>query len=937
MERYLKPDKFEADPNEPTCSKQWKYWLKTFESFMAKIASNEKEITSEDKLNLLINHVSQSVFDFISESTTYEEAIDILNKIFIKPTSEIFARYQLASRKQQLGESISKYLLTLKILSKECKFTAVTADEHKNNFIRDVFLSGILSSSIRQRLLENNTLTLEQASSQALALEAAQNQSACYSNTDTVLNASTSDNVLPENLDSQISAVSSYKYKCYFCGYKQHPRTICPAKDAKCNICSKSGHFSKVCKSNPKKGYDKTTNSITTNHNLVAIMTAAFPSCLKQAVLKVKIDLFEDEALIHTGSSESFLSDSFVYRNKIKLYPGTSKVSMASTSLSTHIFGYCTVNVKILEHSYLKVKMAVLKDLCADAIIGHDLLRHHSEIQLQFGGKRSPLTVCSLAHAKIEPPPLFSNLTENVRPIATKSRRHSVSDSIFIQNEVEKLLSDGIIEESRSPWRAQALVTINENHKRRMVIDYSQTVNRFTLLDAYPLPNIEDVVSKVSKYSVFSTIDLSSAYHQIPIREDEKKYTAFEAKGRLYQFTRIPFGVTNGVACFQRVIDDIIQSEKLNGTFAYLDDITVCGKDQQEHDVNLRNFLNAVKKFDLTVNTEKSKYSIKSIKLLGYEICNKTIRPDQSRLKPLMDLPLPTDTASLRRTIGMLAHYSKWVTNYSDKVRSLVQTKTFPLSSQATEDFNNLKHEIVKTTVSAIDENVSFDVETDASEHSIAATLSQNGRPVAFFSRTLTTSERKHSAIEKEAYAIVEALKKWRHYLIGRHFRLITDQKSVSFMFDSTHSSKIKNEKILRWRLELACYNYDIIYRPGKQNEVADTLSRVCGLVETNKLYQLHNQLCHPGITRMAHWVRSRNLPYSLEDIRKMTASCPTCAEIKPRFYKPQENTLIKATAPFERLNMDFKGPLPSNSKNKYLLTIVDEFHAFLSLIHALT
>ncbi|PIK56004.1 hypothetical protein BSL78_07097 [Apostichopus japonicus] len=150
----------------------------------------------------------------------------------------------------------------------------------------------------------------------------------------------------------------------------------------------------------------------------------------------------------------------------------------------------------------------------------------------------------------------------------------------------------------------------------------------------------------------------------------------------------------------------------------------------------------------------------------------------------------------------------------------------FPISDEANETFEKLKKEIENSVVVAIDESLPFQVETDASEFEIAGTLNQAGRPVAFFSRTLQGSERRHASVEKEAQAIIEAVRHWRHYLTGKHFVLVTDQKSVKYMFDTNHKGKIKNEKIMRWRMELSCYVFDIIYRPGKENIPPDTLSR---------------------------------------------------------------------------------------------------------------
>ena len=236
--------------------------------------------------------------------------------------------------------------------------------------------------------------------------------------------------------------------------------------------------------------------------------------------------------------------------------------------------------------------------------------------------------------------------------------------------------------------------------------------------------------------------------------------------------------------------------------------------------------LAAVKKHNFTFNENKSIISIDTVKLLGYVISHKSIKPDPERLEPLRNMHPPKDQKSKQMVIGMFSYYSQFIKNFPDKIQPLVKADTYPINPDAENAFYLLKKDIEASVVTSLDETLPFVVETGASDHALAATLSQNGHPVAFFSKTLSKQEIQYPPIKKEAYAIVEAIRKWRHYLTGQYFTLITDQKAVSFMFDQSKKGKIKNNKIMRWRTELSCYSFNIQHRPVKDNVVTDCLSR---------------------------------------------------------------------------------------------------------------
>ncbi len=584
MDKYLRPERLDADPSSSTAAEEWRHWKRTFSNFL------EAFPDPPDKLKAITNFVSARVYRLVEDCTTYEEAIAALEAVYVKQKNEVFARYVLSTRRQQNQETIDQYIQVLHSLSKDCKFGSVTAEQHREECVRDSFISGLSSNTIRRRLLENKTLDLATALSQARTLDLAQKDSEFYSQSTTAIGVAAA---VPSTLESENyegikgdnaqAASTGSRFGvgqfCFFCGGARHSRSMCPARDAACNKCGKKGHYSKVCNSatgkvslgksskqsaaadsTPTRGVDSTQTAW-----MAATTASNSTSTTAKSTVTVEIDGTKLTALVDSGSTDSFIRDDLIQRLGLVVHPSKDQVYMAASTLSAKITGYCVTTIGLNGDSYGGVRLSVLPGLCADVILGQDFMGLHKEIIFAGMGNRPALKICGVAEAALNPPTLFGGVSADCQPIAAKSCRFSVTDKKFIDNEISRLLREEIIERSSSPWRAQLLVTSPANHKKRLVVDYSQTINKHTPLDAYPLPKIQELVETVAQYRIYSTLDLTSAYHQVPLQLEERGKTAFEANGELYQFRRLPFGLTNAVASFQRIMNDFIRDSGLEG------------------------------------------------------------------------------------------------------------------------------------------------------------------------------------------------------------------------------------------------------------------------------------------------------------------------------------------------------------------------------------
>ncbi|XP_064115027.1 uncharacterized protein LOC135221134 [Macrobrachium nipponense] len=594
MEKLLKPTRLDLDPSSPSAAKEWRHWHKTFSNFIQECGE-----MAPNKLRTLVNYVSPNVYEYIEECVNYDTAISTSEKLYsIKAPNEIFTRHLLATRQQKAGETLDELLRELLKLGKDCNLKAVSAEQYREELIRDAFINGLASPMFRQHLLENKTLDLQAAYNQAYSLDLAQRNASFYSH------------MLPH-----VGHTAAVVTPDHVLIADDHVKSGPTKGHAKACLSKQSAYGSK---STAATVFDPSQSSV-----LAANAGTTFPQSLYRAATTTTINGRKLTALVDSCSDDSYIDADVAWELKLPIHPTDKDVALAQKSLHTNSSGY--VNVDLTLHlngeTYPSTRLAVMKDLCSGVLLGQDFQEQHQKVTIEYGGPKPVLNLsgansyCSLAAAAVDEPSIFQHLLPNCKPIVTKSRHYCKDDKEFIEAETSRLLAEGVIEDSISPWRAQVVVVKDplNRHKKRMCVDYLQTINLYTELDAYPLPWIDTMVNELSTYRVFSTFDLKSAYHQIPLKESDKKYTAFEANRRLYQFCRVPFGVTNEVAVFQRTMDKLVKEENLQGAFPYLDNITIAGHTQEQHDQNVQHFLEVINKRNLTLNATKTIKPIKSV------------------------------------------------------------------------------------------------------------------------------------------------------------------------------------------------------------------------------------------------------------------------------------------------------------------------------------
>ncbi|KAJ0585747.1 putative nucleotidyltransferase, Ribonuclease H [Helianthus annuus] len=574
------------------------------------------------------------------------------------------------------------------------------------------------------------------------------------------------------------------------------------------------------------------------------------------------------------------------------------------------------------------------------------------------------------------------HLHPNSQPVNVRPYRYPYYQKEIMSNLIKDMLSEGIIKPSTSPYSSPVLLVRKKDGTWRFCVDY-RALNALTIRDRFPIPTVDELLDELHGAKIFSKLDLRAGYHQIRVAPEDTQKTAFRTTDGHYEFLVMPFGLSNAPSTFQAAMNDIFSDVLRRFVLVFFDDILVYSKSESEHVAHLHQVFQTLATHQFYAKLSKCVFGVAEINYLGHVISQLGVSTDTEKIVAIQKWPTPTSQTTLRGFLGLTGYYRRFVKSYSHIAGPLTDllkgNQKFLWSAAAQVAFEKLKQAMVKLpTLTLPNFTFVFDVTTDASDYGIGAVLSQQDKPIAFFSKKLSPKMKAASAYIRELYAITEAIKKWRHYLLGRRFRVFTDQRSLRHLLTQV----IQTPEQHKWASKLIGYDFEIYYKPGKENHVADALSRVTDpqlltlsapyfpwLHELRDYYtttkegrdmirqiaespdQHPNQQLHDGLIyrdaklfipiipslrlKLLHEFHSSKVGGHSDEVTQYINNCKVCQQTKYSTQKPYGllQPLPIPNQVWEEISMDFITNLPPSNGKTAIWVIVDRLTKFAHFI----
>ncbi|KAK7574018.1 hypothetical protein V9T40_011209 [Parthenolecanium corni] len=823
---------------------------------------------------------------------SFKSIKEFLDSFFKPPTSLLQERIRFGECKQKPEQSVAQFVNDLRSAAINCAFGATLDERLRDQFLiglqNPAMLEEIFTQHPGEKVkfadVEHTATVVEGAQLQRRALENpssssdvnAVKQTKNYpsqnsapprqNNNNAAYNKRFSRNKPRSSPKQQNNGPSTSKAvieldptkQCIRCGNNKHSnRNSCPAINATCRRCQKVGHWDKVCSQSPNVTIRQSSEQIK-QVDFLPIYSLQSPS--KKYFVKMFLNRVFVQMEYDTAAARSLIGPTLWSKiGKPKLRPTEPLGAYPNTPIS--LLGEADISVT-LRNTTKQLTVIVTKD-DGTPLLGSQWMEafgiqpkgdflHTSVYQVQRSNPSSADADCKQIYSEF--PILFSDglgkiknnkltihLHKEAIPKLSSARSVPLALRKPVEAEIDRLAYEDVwepVDTLQTPieWASPLVVTLRKNSKIRLCGDFKRTINPYILPQPYRLPTFEEVTAAFAGFTEFSTIDLKDAFLQLEIDESSRKYLVVATHKGYYRFKRMPFGITVASLIYQKVMDTILAG--IDGVVCYQDDIALGGKDRQDHLNRLRKVLLRLQDAGMKTQRDKLAFLCPSITYLGHTIDKDGIRPTAEKVAALQQLPTPTNVSQLRSFLGSVTHFSRFIPNLQSKCHPLHRLLQANARWQWTQSDQKI-FDLLKTAITESTLLVHFDpalplvITTDASEYGVGAVLQHRFqdntlRPIAAASRTLTAAESNYKAIDREALAIMFAVKKFEDYILGRQFTLQTDHKPLERIFGpKSELPKLAASCLARWSIELSAYNYELEHVQGRNNLVADMLSRL--------------------------------------------------------------------------------------------------------------
>jgi len=754
-----------------------------------------------------------------------EELVDLkyieskFNNYFIKKTNIIYERFLFNKLYQENGEEFNEYLIKVQNQANKCSYGPL-----KEDLIRDRLVCGTVNNEVRQKLFDDDNLTLDKTIKLCRSTERIREQLSSF----------------PEK-SSHVQAVTQQQdtFMCGRCG-TSHGRRACPAYRNKCT-CGRIGHFSSVCRS--RKSFNKQIKSFDKETKNEPEVDYVNVSSNQEIHINSLGDVNEDwvETLVlprnnevifklDTGAQCNVISQSLAIKSGLNIKVSNIKNLVSYSNNKIPVLGECvakvstnsdemhTVNFLVVGQDYQPILGSLsCKDLgFVKRVHEIDVINENDHI---FNG----IGCLKKFEYNID---LIKNASLKIYP----ARRVPFHIRDAVKKELDSMVNMGIIKPMQETTQVVSpMVAVKQKEKVRICLDPSD-LNKNIKRRHYPLQTLEEIASRINGSKFFTILDCRKGFWQLKVSERTSKYLTFSTPWGRYCYLRLPFGLASAPEVFQQAINSLL--EGIKGVECSMDDILIHAATKESLQIITMDVSKRLKEAGLILNQSKCVFDKQEVKFLGHIITDRGLLPDQTKISTINELMVPTNLAELQRFLGMVNYLGKFIPNLSEIItplRYLTQKHVeWIWDFKQQESFDHLK-ELLKSppVLRFFDPNLPITLSVDSSSHAVGAVLMQESQPVAYSSKSLNKAQLGYSQIEKEALAISLAFKKFHEYIWGcPNLTVESDHKPLESIFKKPlHDAPPRLKRIM---LEIMPYNAKVVYKRGKELFIADTLSRDC-------------------------------------------------------------------------------------------------------------